>query len=325
MVAQSQTSEGGEERRREQRSSRTVSSATQTQTTMTEAEVAAEATPEAKGEDATPTQASEEAPSCALAPEAVRSFYELDVSDASPSAPADHIAEALGCSATVAHDARQAATVSLLEQALSFSRKCGLSVEQASAFAALCTACIDAIGRGSSLKETEAAAKANLAGLAAPDGGKGAAASEHVLRLTLEFLARTIFQHHALYATLFTGEREQDRIEITLEVETVAHVPPLSSGELEGVAAEEDAGAAAATDETDGGADATEGGDEGDAPADGAGADADEEEAAEVDPVSEIIEEEITRRMAEFQEKLKLEYEEREKRLLERLEGLKAS
>ena len=127
----------------------------------------------------------------------------------------------------------------------------------------------------------------------------------------LEFLAQTVFQHYNLYSHVYRlPQREQDEVNVTLEVET-ARIPPLSSGELE-VEPEDEP-------ENQGEEEVAEGVEEGAEeaePADGAEEPAEEEEP---NPVNEVIESEIERRVSEAKSKMEAMYAEREEQLLAKI------
>mmetsp|Transcript_11287 Transcript_11287/g.23794 ORF Transcript_11287/g.23794 Transcript_11287/m.23794 type:complete len:178 (-) Transcript_11287:1912-2445(-) len=143
-----------------------------------------------------------------------------------------------------------------------------------------------------------------------------------IVKFMLDFLAQTVFQHYTLYSYVYQlPEREQDLVNVTLEVET-ARVPPLSEGELqvepeeaaEGAVGEEEEGAAAEAGEAgEAGGDAGEGGD---------GAGSEEEAEEDPNPVNDIIESEIARRVAEFKEKLLAEHASREEMLLQKIKEI---
>ncbi len=147
-----------------------------------------------------------------------------------------------------------------------------------------------------------------------------------IVKFMLDFLAQTVFQHYSLYSYVYQlPAREQDLVNVTLEVET-ARVPALSQGTLqvepEGAMAEDGAGeeeegaAAAAKQEGEAG----EGGAEGEEGDEAAADDADASE--DPNPVNDIIESEIARRVAEFKEKISKEYASREELLLQKMKEI---
>ncbi|QDZ23087.1 hypothetical protein HOP50_09g56270 [Chloropicon primus] len=197
------------------------------------------------------------------------------------------------------------------EQMLSYSKNCGLSVEQTSGFIGLFTRVVKALKEGKSKEETEKLSKEALTGMCETIPNFNA----NIVKFMLDFLAQTVFQHYNLYSYVYQlPQREQDLVNVTLEVET-ARVPPLSHGELE---VEEEEPEKATEDPLKEGA---EEGEEGE-PVEG---DEEQPEDQEEPPVNVIIESEIARRVELLKEKMQAEYAEREQKLLQKLEEIQSN
>ena len=133
----------------------------------------------------------------------------------------------------------------------------------------------------------------------------------------LDFIAQTVFQHFNLYSYVYQlPQREQELVAVTLEIET-ARVPPLSQGELQ---LEEEQTPETEEVEQQEEAEATAGDDEEDKDQQ-----LEDQEDQEPNPVTEIIESEIARRVAEFKEQLSKEYASREEILLKKIKEIETS
>jgi len=260
------------------------------------AEPEAEVPQEEGGEEA-------QAPAPKIDVEAIETFYgdNIEGSDA-----VEFIASKLGFTEYTTN-VKEAIQAELHEHMLTYSKTCGLSAEQTAAFIGLFTTIIDSMKEGKSQGETEKTTKVAITGMCETVPNFNST----VVKFMLEFLAQTVFQHYNLYSHVYRlPQREQDEVNVTLEVET-ARIPPLSSGELE-VEPEEEP-------ENQGEEEVAEGVEEGAEeaePADGAEEPAEEEEP---NPVNEVIESEIERRVSEAKSKMEAMYAEREEQLLAKI------
>lgn len=244
-----------------------------------------------------------QAPAPTFDVEAIETFYgdNIEGSDA-----VEFIASKLGFTEYTTN-VKEAIQAELHEHMLTYSKTCGLSAEQTAAFIGLFTTIIDSMKEGKSQGETEKTTKVAITGMCETVPNFNST----VVKFMLEFLAQTVFQHYNLYSHVYRlPQREQDEVNVTLEVET-ARIPPLSSGELE-VEPEDEP-------ENQGEEEVAEGVEEGAEeaePADGAEEPAEEEEP---NPVNEVIESEIERRVSEAKSKMEAMYAEREEQLLAKI------
>ena len=244
-----------------------------------------------------------QAPAPTFDVEAIETFYgdNIEGSDA-----VEFIASKLGFTEYTTN-VKEAIQAELHEHMLTYSKTCGLSAEQTAAFIGLFTTIIDSMKEGKSQGETEKTTKVAITGMCETVPNFNST----VVKFMLEFLAQTVFQHYNLYSHVYRlPQREKDEVNVTLEVET-ARIPPLSSGELE-VEPEDEP-------ENQGEEEVAEGVEEGAEeaePADGAEEPAEEEEP---NPVNEVIESEIERRVSEAKSKMEAMYAEREEQLLAKI------
>mmetsp|Transcript_13614 Transcript_13614/g.34245 ORF Transcript_13614/g.34245 Transcript_13614/m.34245 type:complete len:256 (+) Transcript_13614:83-850(+) len=211
-------------------------------------------------------------------------------------------------------DTKQAVTVDLLEQALKFSKQSGLSLEQTSAFLKLCLEAVQSVTAGHAVRETEGSARELVKAMCSSVPNFGPS----VVKVVLDFMARTIFQHYNLYSYVFTKGRVLDEVDIKLEVET-PRIPPLDKATLhvEPEPEPSDDEAENADADVEGGADSSNN-NEGSAEDDQAG----DGSECEDNPLNDLINEEIEQRIQQLKEKLSKEYEEREEQLLQKISQL---
>ena len=206
---------------------------------------------------------------------------------------------------------KEAIQAELYEHMLSYSKTCGFSAEQTASFIGMFAIIVTSLKSGKTQEETETLAKEGLTGMCETVPNFNAT----IVKFMLDFLAQTVFQHYSLYSYVYQlPQREQDLVNVTLEVET-PRVPPLSKGELQ-VDVEPEVGEAEGEEE----AETNEAAD----PQEEEDQEAEDPEEQEPNPVNDAIESEIARRVDLFKEKLQKEYAEREEALLAKIKQIEA-
>ena len=240
---------------------------------------------------------------------AIEEFYQGSLST---SEAVDFIASKLNFTEYTTN-VKESIQAEIYEQMLNYSKTCGFSVDQTEGFIGLFTSIITSMKGGNSQEDTETLAKTALTEMCETVPNF----NPTIVKFMLDFLAQTVFQHYTLYSYVYQlPQREQDLVKVTLEVET-ARVAPLSEGTLQ-VEPEEPEVAEGEAQEDGEAVEDEDGKDDGEEAVE----EAEAEEDQEPNPVNDIIEAEIARRVASFKEKISKEYAEREEMLLRKIEEM---